>query len=178
MRSDVKKVVWDSCVIIDAIQKTPGRYEKIEPFLKDAENGKLLIVVSELSVAEVSHLTKLTDNGILLDDQVQLIKDWFENPYIVRRPVHAGISELAGEVGRKHKLKRAPDRIIVATALFEKIPQIHTFDGIDPKKKNKLLPLDGQIGDPPLRIREPDPAQDTLFEKRNASTKTEEQETI
>ena len=167
-----ERVVWDSCVIIDTIQKTQGRYERIEPFIIDAEKGKLLIVISEISVAEVSHSNQLISQGVSLADQAQAIKEWLENPYIYRVPVHAGISELASDIGRQFNLKRAADRIIVATAKFERIPTVHTFDGTDPKKKNKILPLDGKIfflnskpGDLPIRIMEPDPAKGTVFEK-------------
>ena len=41
MATKIDRVVWDSCVIIDAIQATPGRWEKIEPFLKLAESTEL-----------------------------------------------------------------------------------------------------------------------------------------
>jgi predicted nucleic acid-binding protein len=156
-------ILWDSCVIIDAIQKTPGRYECIEPFIRDAEKGKLSLVISEISVAEVSHLSELDKQGVSIEEQEKIIKEWLENPYIIRRQVHRGISERASEIGRKFKLKRGADRIIIATADFEKIPLIHTFDGLDPDKKNKILPLDGKIGDPPIRIMEPNPAYGTLF---------------
>ena len=174
-----EKILWDSCVIIDAIQGTPGRYEKIAPFLKDAENGKLLIVVSESSVAEVSHLNKLTTQGVSLDEQAKIIKEWLENPYIYRVPLHAGISELASDIGRQFKLKRATDRIVVATAQFEKISLIHTFDGLDPAKKSKILPLDGKvcdIGGTLIKITEPDPHRGTLFEKKSDEQKEEKRQ--
>ena len=163
MKEKSEKVVWDSCVIIDALQKTPGRYELIEPFLHEAHNKKLQIVISEISVTEVSHLKELGKQGIPIDEQIELIDDWLENPFIVRRPVIPGISELAKEIGRKFNLKRAADRIVVATAQFDNIPLIHTFDGIDSQKKSKMLPLDNKIGDPPIRIMEPNPAFGTLF---------------
>jgi len=169
-----KIVVWDSCVIIDAIQKLPPeRYALIGPFIKDAENKKLKIVISEISIAEVTHLNELGKQGVSDEEQFTLINDWLENPYIVRRPVHRGISDLAVEIKRQHKLKRAADRIIIATAQFEKISLIHTFDGTDRTKKNKILPLDGKIyfeteeGREPIRIMTPDPDFGTLFEKKN-----------
>jgi len=67
-------------------------------------------------------------------------------------------SELSASIGVRHKIKRAGDRLLVATALFENIETIHTFDG-------PLLALDGQIGNPGLRITAPDPNFGlTLFE--------------
>ena len=164
MASDPDRVVWDSCVIIDAIQKTSDRYQDIEPFLLDAERGKLQIVVSETTVAEVNRLDHLGEQGIDIENQARLIRDWFENPYIVRRPVHPGISELAAEIGRKYGIKRVGDTIVLATALFDNIGVVHTYDGEGSRKG--LLDFDGQIGDPPLRITTPNYAQGTLFDKK------------
>lgn len=51
MRTEPNRVVWDANVVIDALQKTDGRWQKIEPFLQEAENGNLEIVLSEITVA-------------------------------------------------------------------------------------------------------------------------------
>lgn len=168
-------VLWDSCVIIDAIQKTQeeDRYAKIEPFVCEAQQGKIKIVVSEISVAEVTGLnsfqeTTLTENQV--KEHQRLIVEWFENPYIIRRPVVPGISELARDIGFQYGLAGL-DRIIVATACFYKIPTIHTFDGAGKKKKNKMIALSGQVGNPPVTIMEPDPDYGTLFQFKNKEQK-------
>ena len=158
-------VMWDSCVIIDAIQKDPKYWPAIEPFVKDAEQGKLLIVVSEISRVEVSYLSRLAQGGTPIEDQVRLINAWFENPYVVRRQQHAGISDLAAEIGRTYSLKRAAVRIILATAVFERIPILHTRDGEGGKPG--LLKLSGKVGNPPVRIEAPERYHGTLFDKGN-----------
>ena len=156
-------VMWDSCIIIDAIQKSPQYWSAIEPFVADAEAGKLLIVVSEISVAEVSSLGGLNEQGVSLEEQAKLIREWFENPYVSRRQQHAGISELAAEYGRTYSLKAAPDRVVLATAVFEKIPVLHTRDGAGASPRSKmLLPLDRKVGNPPLRIEVPNYRQGLL----------------
>lgn len=91
------------------------------------------------------------------------IQDWFENPYIVRRSVHPGISEKAAELARRYGIKRAADAVVLATALEEGVEIVHTFDG-EGKNKKGLISLDGKIGDPPLRIEVPRPGKGTLFE--------------
>ncbi len=145
----VARVLWDACVILEAIQgQDKSRYALIKPLLQRAEAGQLLIVVSETTRGEVSHLGDLRDQGVDVAKQEALIADWFENPYIVRRQVHKGISDLGAKIGAQHGIKRVGDRFIVATALFDGIDTIHTFDG-------DLLKLNGKIGTPPLRITEP-----------------------
>lgn len=155
MANKPERAVWDSCVILDALDKTPGRYEKIAPFLADAEIGRFLIVLSEITIAEVSYLPS---NPTGPDEHLRIIQQWFENPYIVRRPVHSEISRVAAEIGRQHRtVKRAADRVILATAIVEGIPIVHTFD-------DGLLALDQVIGNPDLRITEPDYGAGTLFQ--------------
>jgi predicted nucleic acid-binding protein len=163
-----RQIVWDACVVIDAIQKTPGRFDLIAPFIADAERGKLLIVLSESTVAEIVHLPRLDGGSATLDQQAEKIKQWLKNPYIVRRPVHPGISELAVDIGRKYGIKRATDSIVIATAIFDSIDTVHTFDGSGGKPG--LIQLDGRIGTPPLRICVPNPAEGTIW-NRNEDTK-------
>ena len=163
MARSPERAVWDACVIIDAIQRTPGRYELIEPFLLGAQRGGFEIVVPESVVAEVDCLKALDDHGVSRDEQAALIQAWLENSYIVRRGLHQGISELASEVGRKHGIKGGTDRIVIATALFDHIPVVHTFDGEGDRQG--LLDFDKKIGNPPLRIMKPTFSWGELFDQ-------------
>lgn len=162
MPSKPKAILWDSCIAIDAIQKDPEHYPAIAPFLDDAEKGKLLIVLSEVSVAEITTLNNLDAQGMPLEEQERMIRDWLENPYIVRKQFHRGISQVAGQIGRLHKLKSVGDRAVVGTAYFYKIPLIHTYDGTG--RKGQLLKLDSLIGNPPIRIMIPNYYEETLFD--------------
>ena len=51
--------------------------------------------------------------------------------------------------------------MVLATALFYKIEKFYTFDGNGRRKG--IIDLDKKIGDPPLRITEPDFGEGTLF---------------
>src|SRR3990172_8604147 len=97
MQSDCEYIVWESSVIIDAIQKTEERFILIQPFIKSAESGNLTIVVSEISIAEVTYIDKKRreQNKLPTSKEVKMIEEWFENEYVDRRIVHPGISELA-----------------------------------------------------------------------------------
>jgi len=159
MKPKLKCVVWDANIVIDAIQKDKDHYENIAPFLKEAETGRLLIVLSEITVSEITTLNDLGAQGVPVEDQARLIRDWLENPYIVRRNFDRGMTELAVKIGRLHGIKRAGDKAVLATAVFFEIPVVHTYDG-------KLLSLDGILpsGNASLRIVVPDYYKDTLFD--------------
>lgn len=169
MPSRPKSVVWDACVLIDAIQKDPEHYPAIQPFLDDAEKGKLLIVLSEVTVGEVVKLDNLAAQGMSLEEQERLIRDWLINPYVVRKIFHRGITDMATRICRLHTLKDVGDRAVMATALFYRVPLIHTYDGEG--RKGQLLKLDGKLGTPPIRIMVPNYYEDMLFDNaEEAST--------
>ena len=158
MRNRPNRVVWDSCVIIDAIQKAPERWKDLEPYTRDVKEGRLQIIVSELSVAEVSHLGALDNTDIA--EQTRMIKDWLENIYVVRTLVHAGVSEQARSIVQQHRIKPS-DAIILATAVFYGINVLHTYEG---KESGKLGSLDQRVGNPPVRIMKPNYDEGTLLE--------------
>jgi hypothetical protein len=56
----------------------------------------------------------------------------------------------------------------VATALFDSIGTIHTFDGSG--NKPGLIQYDGQIGMPPIRICVPNAADGTLWGNHEETT--------
>lgn len=159
--------VWDTCVLIHAIEKSGERWAQIEPYLRDAERGDFTIVIPESVVAELKYLPGLHEDGVKYTEQMKLISDFLLNPYIVRRPIHPGVSELAAEIGHSYNIKRVGDALVVATAVFWKIPVLHTYDGSGKKvKRNTLLAKDGLIPinqTEKLNISIPNYGENTLF---------------
>ena len=58
---------------------------------------------------------------------------------------------------------KCADSIIIATAVYESIPTVHTFDGDGGKRKAGMLKLGGKIGTPPVEITTPNPTEGTLW---------------
>jgi len=73
------RVYWDSCVYIDCIQKTPGRFDVLKGLLREAEHGGIILVASALVVAEVVKLNACSDSDA---EQASRIRSFFENDYI------------------------------------------------------------------------------------------------
>ncbi|MCH7725344.1 MAG: type II toxin-antitoxin system VapC family toxin [Planctomycetes bacterium] len=160
MPSDPERIYWDSCVFIDAIQHTPGRYETLKKIVKRAESGQIILVASTMCIAETVKLDQSTNTAT---QQAKTIREFFENDFISVKSVDRFIAEKAAEIARQHGLK-PPDAIHVATALRWKCSVLHTYDGEqgDPKK---MLAFNGKIGTPPLSIELPStpPEQQTLI---------------
>ena len=170
MKTNTTVAVWDSCVIISAIQEASeqwpdaerNRWSEIEPYMQNAERGDFRIVVPESVVAEVSTLRELQRHGVSVHEQASMIQGFFENPYIVRRPIHRAISQLAAEIARTYRVKRVGDSLVLATAIVWNVQTLHTYD-------EKLAGLDGQLAlsdGRKLAIGAPNIAAGTIFDMR------------
>lgn len=142
MTSRPRRVLWDSCVIIDYLEQTPGRIGLIEPMIVEAEKGTLRIVVSEISVAEVCTLNGLAEEGVSGPEQAKIIEDWFEREYVSVRLVDRAISTKAAWIQRNYRAKTC-DCVIMATALRHNVDALYTFDGCNddgtPPQARKML---------------------------------------
>lgn len=138
---DKAVVAWDTCILIDAIQKTPGRWEAIAPMLNLAQVGDLKIVLSTISVAECYYLRHLSNQGLNQAEQNSLIEKWLEHSFLVKRAADFGTCKIAAEVGRITKGKLQPnDAIIAATALRHGASALVTYDDTNGES---LLKQDG-----------------------------------
>lgn len=149
------KIAWDAMVAIDCLQKTPDQMPFIVPMIRDAEQGKLLIVCSTILKVEAFKIRGSADEP---SKQRELIRAFFQNEYFQFEPPHDWIVEFAQDLCRDFNLNTI-DAIHVATAVFTRTPTLLTRDGETTRRK-RLLPLDGKVrhrdpGGPPLRILTP-----------------------
>jgi predicted nucleic acid-binding protein len=159
MAGDLELDYWDSCMFIDLMQQTPGRYDRCNYQHERAKAGELLIVTSTVTLAEV---TRIHAAGVVSDELSQKILDYFENEYIVVRQLDRAIAIESHKLCRAHNLIHL-DAIHLATALEMKVAVLYTFDSKKQRRKG-LLRWNLKIGNPPLRIEEP-PAD--LFNQRH-----------
>ena len=142
-------------VAIHCLQKTPEQMPFIVPMIREAEQGKLLLVCSTILKTETF---KVKGSEVEPANQIEMIRRFFQNEYFQFEAVHDWIADFAQDLRRDFGLT-ATDAIHLATAVFTRTPILLTRDGETTKRK-KLLPLDGKIrhrdpGGPPLRIMTP-----------------------
>lgn len=149
-------IAWDSCVILDAIQKTQWRWDAIAPMVNAGQSGDLHIIVSAMCVAEVYFLRDLSAQGMTQQRQNETIARWLDSEYLVKRAVDLGVAEAAAEICRAVSGKLSPpDAIVVATALLHGASALITYDD---KEGESLLAQDQKIPRPDgsmLRICRP-----------------------
>jgi predicted nucleic acid-binding protein len=143
---------WDANAFLGLLNGEQAKLTACQSVLDAAEQGRIVIVTSALTIAEVLHIK---NEKPVPKDKRDLIKAFFKVPYISIQNVTRGIAERAQEVYWEFGVQ-PKDAIHVATALVYKLGVIETFDG-------KLLGLDGKIGQPPIIIRIPhEPGQQKL----------------
>lgn len=160
----IPSICLDSCVVIDLLEKREGRIEWLIPFVREAEDGKLKLVVSTMVIAET-----LRVDGLDTDEQRQLIRDFFENDFIYAFNVDRRVAERAQDLRRNHKLDGA-DSVHLATAIVAQCPYLLTNDGAGKTKRKGLINLDQKVirsDGSPLRIITPADYHKIQIERQN-----------
>ena len=151
MAADSNYNYWDSCIFIDGLKKTAGRYPQILQLEIEARAGSLFIFASALAIAEV---VKLKDYGPLTEDEAREIANYFRHKFVRILPVDRLIARSAAQIVREHDLK-PPDAIHVATALRARCAVMYTYDRAMYTYDRALLDKSGMIGEPAIPIKSP-----------------------
>ena len=150
---------WDSCVFITYLRNRAAEAEQvgvIRDLLRQATGGRILVVTSTLSLAEVRPYADRYDA-----EHMGVIEDLFHTnrPYFRLVAVTGAISRRARQLGEQHRALSVADSIHLATADMEPgVGDLFTYDGVREqgmRRSGQLTDLDNQIGNPALRIRAP-----------------------
>lgn len=160
---------FDACLFIELLQQgDKARFDACEALRKKAQAKALTIITSMITITEVN---KLPGSKELPEEQSKKILDFFENPYIVVRPLDRRTAEYAHELTRTLGLKNM-DAIHLATALLNRVPVLYTYD-LSKGRRKGLLPHHQKVKNPAgelLRIEQPpDPDEGTLFDPKHAA---------
>ena len=161
MQNRLRRVYWDSCVFIALIsnlmtsQATDRRWH-CQRFFDDAINGRIEIVTSVITIAEVVRAEAVPGTPTNPVPQVirQKIEDLFNEPYLQLVHVDTARAAEARDLTWQFPQIKYPDSMHLACARYAQVDARHTYDGEG--KQTGLLSFDGQIGNPPIRILVPE----------------------
>ena len=143
---------WDSDCFLAWLKSEEHKAEACAPVIHEAEAGKLMIVTSALTIAEVLYLRH--HQPIPAHDAGQ-VRAFFEHEWILISEVDRTLAENARELVWAHGIK-PKDAIHVASAIDAGVEQLDTFD-------EGLIAKSGLAGQPPLVIGPPN-LQQSLFD--------------
>ena len=140
MSERLPSLYLDSCVIIDILQKGKSQLEYLDPIMREAEEGRLQLVSSAITIPETCGSRKMTE-----DDRAQYAAavQFLTSDLFILRPATIAVAERAALIRREYAVFPA-DAIHLATALLDDVPILLTRDGVS-KKRSSLLPLNGKL---------------------------------
>ncbi len=142
---------WDSDCFLGWLLAEKEKEDACREVLQAAEDGKVLIVTSALTIAEV---LALRGKDKIPASEREKVEAFFRNEYIEVRNITRRISESARSYVWDYGVK-PKDALHVATAIDSRVTLLNTFDKPLHKKS-------GKIGYPPLTIMRPQWAEPTL----------------
>ncbi len=138
------RVYWDACCFLGWLQSEADKQESCRAVLADADAGKIIIVTSALTLAEVLAMRRYE---AIDRSRRESVEAFFRRDYIAVQNVTRRTAEDARALVWDHGI--APkDAIHVATAISAKVSSPHTFDG-------PLMDRSGKVGSPLLVICRP-----------------------
>lgn len=137
------RIYWDACAWIAYINQekeiplsdggVENRFAMCSEILRGAEDGKLEIVTSAFTLAEVCKSPEVRDSPI------DHLPSFFERSYIFLVPVDMAIARRAQNIQTSGVFNlKPPDAVHLASAQRASVRELHTFDG-------RVLDLDGQL---------------------------------
>jgi predicted nucleic acid-binding protein len=140
---------WDACTFLGWLKEEADKVSACRGGIRAAERGDIQIVTSTLTLAEV---LKLKGEEPIPAADADRVRGFFGNEYITLAMLNRPIAEMAQDLVWREGVK-PKDAVHVATALTLNrtvgVQQMDTFDV-------QLQGLSGRLGDPPLKIAEPD----------------------
>ena len=121
--------LWDTSVIIDFLEGTERAKPHVPLIIEQARRGEAQIVVSAFAEVEVVKI-----DGVLTDDQEEMISEFFSRSYIVRAQLDSRVAAIARRITRVSSLApdmqtiKPKDAVHVATAMRWSIPIFECYD--------------------------------------------------
>lgn len=134
----------DSDCFLAWLQSEAGKADACRKVLEAADEGKILLITSALTLAEVLYLR---GGRPIPKARKDVVVDFFKNEYIHVRNVTRHIAEQARELVWDHGI-RPKDAVHVATAQEARISLMNTFD-------ENILKKSPLAGSPQLVIARP-----------------------
>jgi predicted nucleic acid-binding protein len=123
-----RKLYWDTSMFLCFLNKKEEERRRIaQDILDNAQKGKVVIVTSWFTVAEVIRPKFVPAGQKLTPVQIAKIEGMFRWKWLKKIQVHEVIAFKAVELARDYNLRPA-DSIHAATAVIERVDALHAWD--------------------------------------------------
>jgi len=152
----IERIYWDSDAFLGWLGNEEGKAAKCGGVIERAERGEVLLITSTLTLAECLWMR---GQPKVAHEKAEIVRRFFRKSYIRMYNVTRRLGEDAQDLVWLSGI-RPKDAIHVATAIHLKVDALETFD-------TGLIKKSGSVGEPLLKIREPQaPRQGSFDYKR------------
>ena len=139
--SQPKRVYWDSCAWIGYINREQEKSAALQEIWLQRQDGIIEIWTSTYSYVEVIYGLNDIGDPYPPKENDAIVFSLLESTNVERVQLDVEVAKLARDLKRNHHpiLKKRPDSIHLATAIYWNCEELHTWDGSD------LLPLNEKI---------------------------------
>ncbi len=152
-------IYWDACAWLGLLNKESAKHRELNIVWERGRRGEVRILTSALSMVEVfKKRCEGLDSKPFTDEVEAEIAALFQEDHVDRVQLEPNVATRARQLLREHpELKKAPDAIHLATALWWNCDEMQTYD------QENLIALDGKTvrrGGGALTICTPDASTD------------------
>ncbi len=148
MTADPLRVYLDANVLLSYVNDAPERAVLVQSLLENAEDGKVELLTSSLSIAEVAYIGSDQEPGSGVDDEATIDELWTPDSPVKlaefsRRVAHRARSIIRQSRDNGTARVRSADAVHLATAEINECARFYTYEGASTRSGwNALIQAD------------------------------------
>ena len=148
MTADLSRVYLDANVLLAYVNDEPERADVVQSLLEDAEDGKVQVLTSNLSIAEVAFIAYDEEPGFGTDDEAAIDELWSPNSPVKLAELSRLVAHTARSIIRKARDNetarvRSADAVHLATAEINACDRFYTYEDANTRSGwNALIQAD------------------------------------
>ena len=133
MTANPPRAYLDACVLLSFVNDAPGRADVVQSLLEDAEDGKVHLLTSNLSIAEVAYIASDQEPRDGTDEEATIDELWTPNSPVKLAEFSRPIAHRARSIIRKARENetarvRSADAVHLATAEINECDRFYTYE--------------------------------------------------
>lgn len=139
MTANPPRIYLDACVLLSYVNDAPDRADVVQSLLEDAEDGKVHLLTSNLSIAEVAYIASDQEPSDGTDDEATIDELWTPDSPVKLAEFTRLVAHRARSIIRKARDNetarvRSADAIHLATAEINECDRFCTYEGESMRK--------------------------------------------
>lgn len=134
MTANPPRIYLDANVLLSYVSDAPERADVVQSLLEDAEDGKVHLLTSNLSIAEVAYISSDQEPSYGTDDEATIDELWTPDSPVKLAEFSRLVAHRARSIIRKARDNetarvRSADAVHLATAEINECDRFYTYEG-------------------------------------------------